>query len=576
MELTGKPFLIMKKTTRRMVGSAAQRFNILTACVIAELIRTTLGPFGFDKLIIDPVNEIIISNDGSTIMKNFEVRHPMARILDKLVRSMDDTVGDGSKTALILVGELLKKAQIQLMDEGVHPSSIIDGFEKVLEFFIEESEKIGMTINPNDDVLLKKVALTSIGGRFGPKVEEKLASIALQAIRYISEEKDGQLRIDVKNNINIVAVRGKSLSESEVIDGMAIVKELVSPELPKRIVDARIALIEPSIEHKLFKIADSKNVHLKMTGIAEQRQFRDEEYRILKEKVEKIIQSGANVVFARRELHEKIRPYLRKANILAASWVRGWDMEKIARATGAKIIKNLDYLTPEALGHAEIVEERELAHKNIIFIRGCKNPKAVTILLRAGIEHVLYESERRLYDAMYAIRDVLLKGKIVGGGGAFEMALSKRILEYSRQFSGREQLAIQTFARCLEIIPFTLAESAGLNPLDVITRLRQIHTSDNENAQWYGVDLENTLPKNMLEAGIYDPLSVKIQAIGAATEVALIILSIDDVLHAKPAEYEKTIEEEEYEEEMKQKMADIKEQILRSRSPTRRFTSPRK
>lgn len=567
MEQTGKPFLVMKKKSKRMVGSEAQRFNILTACVIAELIRTTLGPLGFDKLIIDPVNEIIITNDGSTIMKNFEVRHPMARIMDKLVRSMDDSVGDGSKTAIILVGELLKKAQIKLMDEGVHPSSIIDGYEKALDQALIEAEKLGYEINPNDDSVLEQVALTAIGGRFGEEVERKFARIAVKAIRYIAEEKDGQLHIDVKNNISVISKRGESLLESELLDGVAIDKEIASPTMPKRIEGARIAVIEPSIELKILKIVDTKNTRVEVSSLTQQRAFRNEDYRRLKAKVTKIIQSGANVVFARRDLHDKICPYLEKAGILAAKWVRGWDMEKIARATGAKIIKNLDYLTPEALGHAELVEERQLARSQVIFITGCKNPKAITILNRAGIEHLLYEGERRLMDAMYSVRDVLIKGKIVGGGGAFEMALSRRLKEYSRRLKGRERLAFETYANCLEVIPFTLAQSAGLSPLDVITRLRQVHSADTEEARWFGVNIEDIKPKNMLNARILDPLAVKIQAIGAASEVALIILGIDDVLHAQPGEYEKTIEEEEYEEEMKEKMEEVKRRARESRTP---------
>ncbi|MHA1300660.1 MAG: thermosome subunit beta [Candidatus Helarchaeota archaeon] len=556
MELTGRPMLIMKKKTQRMRGTEAQRFNILTACVIAELIRTTLGPHGFEKLIVDPVNDIIISGDGSTIMKNYDVRHPMAKIMDKLVRSMDTEVGDGSKTAMILVGEFLKKAQIELMDQGVHPSQIITGYQIAYEKVKELAENIAITIDPNNDEYLINLAKTSFGGKIPPELTDKFAKIALNTVKYVMEEKDGKKLVDIKNNVNIISIHGASLSETELIKGMAIKKELANPQMEKRIENAKIAVLEPSLELKKTKL---KAKILPGGSLKKLKAFRDEDFNLLKEKVEKIKQSGANVVFARREVHDKIHPYLIKAGIIAAKWVRGWDMEKIAKATGAEIVKNLDYLTPDSLGEAGVVEELKFGKEKVIYVRECRNPKAVTIVIRAGIEHLLYEAERKINDALYVLKSVIENNKIVGGAGAFEMELSRRLAQYATKFKGREQLAIITYAKALEIIPSTLIENAGLNVLDAMAELRKKHEENLENSKWFGVDILSKKPLNTLTAGIIDPLKIKITAIQAATDVTNLILGIDDVIYAQPAEYEKTIEEEEAEEELERRRREIEE-----------------
>ncbi|MHA1376949.1 MAG: thermosome subunit beta [Candidatus Helarchaeota archaeon] len=566
MELTGRPTLIMKKSTQRMRGTDAQRFNILTACVIAELIRTTLGPHGFEKLIVDPVNDIIISSDGSTIMKNYDVRHPMAKIMDKLVRSMDTEVGDGSKTAMILVGEFLKKAQIELMDQGMHPSQIITGYEIAYKRARELAEDIALTIDPNDEKTLLSLAKTSFGGKIPPELEEHFANIVLDTVKFIMEEKNETQVVDIKNNVNIVTIHGASLSDTELIRGMAIKKDLASPGMVKRIENAKIAVLEPSLELKKTKIGAKI---LPGGSLKRFTAFRDEDFKLLKEKFQKIIQSGANVVFARREVHDKIHPYLIKAGIMAAKWVRGWDIEKIAKATGAKIVKNLDYLTADSLGEAGIVEELKFGEKKVIFIRNCKNPKAVTIVVRAGIEHLLYETERKLNDALYVLKCAIENKKIVGGAGAFEAELSRQLLNYATKFSGKEQLAIQTYAKALEIIPSTLIENAGLNTIDIMADIRKKHEENSEDSKWYGVNILSNDPINTLTEKIIDPLKVKITAIQAATDVTKLILGIDDIIYAQPAEYEKTIEEEEAEEEIKHKLEELKEYRSRIRRKSR-------
>ncbi len=555
MEFTGKPTLIMKKTTQRMRGTDAQRFNILTACIIAELIRTTLGPHGFQKLIRDPVGDIIISQDGGTIMKNYDVRHPMAKIMDKLVRSMETEVGDGTKTAMILVGEFLKKAQIELMDQGVHPSQIISGYQIAVKKVNEIAEEIALTIDPNDEQILLSLAKTCFTQQFLPELEQKFAEFALQTIKYILEQKNGKKIIDIKNNVNIITIHGGSIVETELIKGMAIKKDFVSPLMPKRIENAKVAVLEPSLELKTTKI----KAKIRTKGLKQLKAFRDEDYNLLKEQAQKVIRSGANVIFARREVHDKIAPYLINSGIIAAKWVRGWDMEKIAKATGAKVVKNLDFFTPDTLGEAGVVEEITHGKEKVIYIRNCKNPKAVTIVIRGGIEHVLYEIERKLNDALYTIRNAIENKKIVGGAGAFEMELASQLRKYATKFSGREQLSIETYAKALEIIPHTLIENAGLNILDGISVLRKKHEEDSDNSKWFGVNINSIKPINTLSTGILDSLKIKLAAINAATDVVNLILGIDDVIYGLPGEYEKPIEEEEAEEEYQRKLEEMEE-----------------
>ncbi|NVM01464.1 MAG: thermosome subunit [Candidatus Helarchaeota archaeon] len=555
MEFAGRPTLIMKKTTQRMKGTEAQRFNILSACIIAELIRTTLGPHGFQKLIRDPVGDIIISQDGGTIMKNYDVRHPMAKIMDKLVRSMETEVGDGTKTAMILVGELLKKGQIELMDQGVHPSQIISGYQIAVKKVNEIAEKIALSIDPDDENTLLSLAKTCFTRKFLPELEQKFAEFALQTIKYIIEQKNGENIIDIKNNVNMITIHGGSIVETELIKGMAIKKDFVSPLMPKRIENAKIAVLEPSLELKTTKI----KAKIRTKGLKQLKAFRDEDYNLLKEKADKVIQSGANVVFARREVHDKIAPYLINAGIIAAKWVRGWDMEKIAKATGAKVVKNLDFFTPDTLGEAGIVEEIKHGKEKVIYVRNCKNPKAVTIVIRGGIEHILYEIERKLSDALYVIKNAIENKKIVGGAGAFETELARQLRKYAIKFSGREQLSIQAYAKALEIIPHTLIENAGLNVLDGLAALRKKHEEDSDNSKWFGVDINSIKPINTFSAGILDSLKIKLAAINAATEVVNLILGIDDVIYGLPGEYEKTIEEEEAEEEYQRKLEEMEE-----------------
>ena len=546
-----KPFLVMKKKTQRMLGNEAQRFNILTICVIAELIRTTLGPLGYDKLIIDPVNEIIITNHGGTIMKNFEVRHPAARLMDKLVRHMEDEVGDTTKTAMIYAGELLKKSQIQLMDEGVHQNIIINGYEKAGEKVLDFIKDLAVEEEISED-LLKKIVRTALNQRFDESLTKKIVNIVINAINYIKEEHDGKVKVSLKDNLHILAIRGKGDYDIELIKGMALDMKEDYPDQVKHVKNARIACIEPSIEFKKFKFSDMKKQSIKLNNIAELEKLEEEQLNYIKAKIQVMLDAGANVILTRRDLHYKLDPFLKKAGVLAAKWVKGWELEKVAKATGARLIKNLEYITPETLGKAELVEEIKIGNKNVIMIKGCENPKAVTILIRGSSDHVIYEAERRINNALHNVKNMLEDPTYIHGGGSVDIETSLKINEYSREFSGKEQLAIQTFAKCMEIIPYTLAESSGNNPSDVMTQLKTVHSSG--AGINFGVDLHSKKPRDMKAAGIIEPLKNKMEALQAAVELVCMILKIDDIIYTRPAEHEPTLEEEEAWEEFAKEM----------------------
>jgi len=546
-----QPFLVMKKKTQRMIGNEAQRFNILTVCVIAELIRTTLGPLGYDKLIIDPVNEIIISNHGGTIMKNFEVRHPAARLMDKLVRHMEDEVGDSTKTAMIYAGELLKKAQIKLMDEGVHQNIIINGYEKAVEKTLEIFKDLA-TQEEISEALLKKIVSTTLNQRFEDSLTKKIENIVLKAIDFIKEEHEGNVTVNLKDNLHILAIRGKTDYDIELIQGMAIDLKEDYPDQVKQVRNARIACIEPSIEFKKFKFSDMKKQSIKLNNIAELEKLNEEQLNYIKAKIQVMLDAGANVILTRRDLHYKLDPFLKKAGVLAAKWIKGWELEKIAKATGARLIKNLEYITPDTLGKAELVEEVKIGNKNVIMINGCENPKAVTILIRGSSNHIIYEAERRINNALKNVKNMLEDSKYIHGGGAVDIEASIKISEYARKFSGKEQLAIQIFAKCLEVIPYTLAESSGNNPSDVMTLLKSLHSSD--GGKNFGIDLHSKTPLDMKDAGIIVPLKNKVEALQAAVELVCMILKIDDIIYTRPAEHEPTLEEEEAWEEFAKDM----------------------
>lgn len=538
MSISDRPYkTILKRNVNRLKDADARETNIIASCVMAEVIRTTFGPQGMDKMIIDPVDEIIITNDGATVVKNFDKRHPMAKLLDMLVRAQDDETGDGTKTIVIYVGELLRKA-LELMDKGLSPSIIISGYQKAAEYATQILAENAITIDPSDDAILKQVAGTALLGKTIGDVE-LFTAIALQAVRQVSEMEDGRIKVNVKK-IAILAKPGESIHESQLIKGMAIEKEVCREDMPKKVANAKIAIIGPSIEAK--KPIQKSRISIQNPDLMSK--FKTQERQILRDTIDRILKLGVNVILSRRDFSEDAQLYLSLQNILVAQFVRGWDLEKIAEAIGAQLITDFQDIKPEYLGYAEVVEERKVGKDKVIFIRGCKDPKALCIYLRGGTEHIIYEAERRMNDALCVLRDVIEDQKILVGGGAIELEIAKKVREWANNFGGKEQLAIRAYADAFEVISRTLIENAGLNPFDILPSLREIHTQS-QDGPLYGFDVFSKKIANMRELGIYDAYRVKLHAIKAGNELACQILNIDDVIHAKPGEYETPEDEEE-------------------------------
>jgi len=528
----GQPILILKEGTSRRRGREAQRNNIMAARIIAEVLRSTLGPRGMDKMLIDSLGDITITNDGATILDEIEVEHPAAKMMVEVAKTQDDMVGDGTTTAVVLAGELLKRAE-ELLDQNIHPTVIVSGYRKAVQKAVEILNKIAVEISLEDKETLKKIALTSMASKAVGAAKDHLAEIAIDAVKQIVEERGGKRIADI-DNIQIIKKEGKSIFDTQLVNGIIIDKEVVHPGMPKRIAEAKIALLNCPLEVEKTEF----NAEIRIRDPTQMKAFLDQETRMLKEMVEKIKAVGANVVFCQKGIDDMAQHFLAKEGILAARRVKQSDMEKLARATGGRIVTNLDDLKTEDLGAAGLVEERKVGDDKMIFVEKCKNPRSVAILIRAGLERMVDEAERAMHDALSVVSDVIENNKIVAGGGAVEAEIAKHLRDYATTVGGREQLAIEAFAESIEIIPKTLAENAGLEPIDIMVELRAAH--EKTDGQFMGVDVYNGKIVNMYEKGVIEPLAVKEQAIKSAAEAASMILRIDDVIAAsKPKEEEK-------------------------------------
>jgi thermosome len=538
--LQGTPILILKEGTQRTVGRDAQRMNIMAAKVIAEAVRTTLGPRGMDKMLVDSLGDVVITNDGVTILKEMDVEHPAAKMIIEVAKTQENEVGDGTTTAVVLAGELLKKAE-ELLEQDIHPTVIARGYRMAAEKAMEILDEIAITIDIEDEETLKRVAATAITGKHAEYAVEHLAGLVVQAVKKVAEKTDEGYKVD-EDNIKIEKKHGGGVEDTELIDGIVIDKEVVHPGMPKRIKNAKIAVLKAALEVK----ETETDAEIRITDPEMLQKFIEQEERMIKDMVDKIVEAGANVVFCQKGIDDLAQYYLAKAGVLAVRRVKQSDIEKIAKATGAKIITDLRDIKPEDLGEAELVEERKVGDEEMVFITGCKNPKAVTILVRGGTEHVVDEVERSLTDAIKVVKAALESGKVVAGGGAPEIELSLKIKQWAPTLGGREQLAAEAFATALEIIPRSLAENAGLDPIDILVELRRAHE---EGKVTYGIDVFSGKVVCMKEKGVLEPLRVKKQAISSATEVAIMILRIDDVIAAKGIEKEKESGGEESESE---------------------------
>ena len=525
------PVLILKEGTSRTTGKEAQRNNVMAAKIIAETIKTTLGPRGMDKMLVSSFGDVSITNDGATIMKELDVQHPAAKMLVEVAKAQDNEVGDGTTTAVVLAGELLAKAE-NLLAQNIHPTLIIDGFKKASEKAHEVLENMAIPVSMNDERRLMDVAMTSMGSKSVTVAKEHFAKLAVEAVRQVAEEKDGKIKADV-DLIKVLKKHGKSLDETELVKGMVIDKEVAYSQMPKTIENAKIALLNAKLEIEKTEFDAKINIDTP----EQMKLFLDEEERMLKEMVDKIAEVGANVVFCEKGIDDIALHFLAKKGILAVKNVSSSDMEKLARATGGKIIASIKDLTVDVLGEAKTVEEVKIGEDKLVYVKECKNPKAVTIVIRGGTEHVVDEAERSLHDAFCVVRNAVEDGKIVAGGGAPEAEVAKQLREYAVKVGGREQLAIEAFADAVESIPLTLAENAGLDPIDIMVALRAKH--ENAASPAYGVDVFSGEIRDMLELNVVEPLRVKQQVIKSATEAANMILKIDDLIAAKGLEKEK-------------------------------------
>jgi len=547
MEVTtepmGVPVLILKEGTQRTAGRDALRTNIMAVRAVAETLRTTYGPKGMDKMLVDTLGDVTITNDGATILDKMDVQHPAAKMLVQIAKGQDEEVGDGTKTAVIFAGELLRFAE-ELLDKNIHPTLIVSGFRKALEESIKKLYEIAEPIDVNDEEILRKVATTSLTSKAVHGVREYFAEIAVKAVRQIAEKRGDKYYIDL-DNIQIIKKHGGSLLDTQLVYGVVLDKEVVHPGMPRRIENAKIALLDTPLEVEKPEI----DAEIRITDPSQMRAFLEEEEEILKKMVNKMADVGANVVICQKGIDEVAQHFLAKKGILAVRRVKRSDMEKLERATGGKIISNIDDLKPEDLGEAELVEEKKVGEDKMVFIQGCKNPKAVSILVRGGLERLVDEAERALRDALAATADAIKDSKIVAGGGAVEIELARHLKRTARTVGGKEQLAIEAFARALEGLAMALAENAGLDPVEIIMKLRAAH--ETEYGKWMGINVFTGDISNMKELGVIEPVSIKANALKAGTEVATLILRIDDIIAATRAskEEEKGKGPEEREEE---------------------------
>ncbi|MBI5797954.1 TCP-1/cpn60 chaperonin family protein [Candidatus Woesearchaeota archaeon] len=511
-----QPIYILPENTQRYLGKDAQRNNIMAAKLVAETVRTTLGPKGMDKMIVDSIGDITVTNDGVTILKEMQIEHPAAKMIVEVAKTQDEQVGDGTTTAVILAGELLKNAE-KLLDQNIHPTVITKGYSMASEHAQTTLKKLAENISINDKETLLKIAITSMIGKHGA-AKEKLAKILLEAVLEVAE--GSKINMD---NIKLEKKVGGGMEDSELVHGIIIDKERVNSEMPSRIEYAKIALLDGALEIK----APETETKVQISDPAQLQAFLDQEEKILKFMVQKIIDAGANVVFCQKGIDDVAQYYLAKAGIIAARRVKKSDMEKLARATGAKIVNKVSELTAIEIGTAGIVEEIKVNDEELIYIKDCKNPKAVTILVRGGTEHVVDEIERAMVDSLSCLIAAVQIGKVVGGAGAIEIELARELRKFATSLSGREQLAVLSFADAVEVVPRTLAENAGLDPIDILTELKAKHDA---GIKWAGIDVLSGKIMDSWSNGVIEPLKIKTQAVKSASEVAELILRIDDVI----------------------------------------------
>lgn len=515
-----QPIFILPEGYQRTMGKDAQRNNIMAAKLVAETVRTTLGPKGMDKMLVDSLGDVVVTNDGVTILDEMQIEHPAAKMIVEIAKTQEDEVGDGTTTAVVFAGELLKNAE-RLLDQEVHPTVIAKGYRMGADQSMKILNEMAENVDETNEDILKNIAVTAMTGKGAEAGKEMLAELAVKSVKQVVDKEDG-IEIDM-DNIKVEKKVGGAIEESELVQGIVLDKERVHSSMPRQVKDAKIALLDAALEIKDTE-TDAK---IQINDPSQLQAFVDQEEKMLKNMVDSVINSGAKVVFCQKGIDDIAQHFLAKAGIYAVRRVKKSDMDKLARATNAKVVSQVKELSSEDLGYAGTVIEKKTGDEEMTYVKDCKNPRAVTLLVRGGSEHVADEVERAVKDALGDISAALRVGKVVAGGGAPEIELAKKLREFSNSLSGREQLAVNAFADAVEIIPRTLAENAGLDPIDMLTELKSRH---DKGEKWAGLDVFSGSVVDSWQAGVMEPLKIKTQAIKSASEVTELILRIDDVI----------------------------------------------
>ncbi|MCW4001299.1 MAG: thermosome subunit beta [Candidatus Bathyarchaeota archaeon] len=513
--------MVLREGSKRSRGRDAQHGNIMAAKVVAESVRSALGPKGMDKMLVDSFGDVTITNDGRTILDEMDIQHPAAKMLVEVAKTQDKEAGDGTTTSVIVAGELLSRAE-ELIDKDIHPTVIIEGYKQAAEKALATLEKIALTVDASKPEYLRKVAITAMGSKIVSEHKEHLADIAVKAMLAVAEKTAEGMKADV-DDVKVEKKTGESLADTHLINGIVLDKEIVHSGMPKRLENAKIALLDASMENEKPEVDAKINIE----NPAQIEAFLKQEEIMLKALVDKVAVSGANVVVCQKGIDDMAQHFMARKGIVAIRRAKKSDMEKLARATGGKIISNIDALSASDLGYAALVEERKTGDDKMTYIEGCKNPKSVTLLIRGANQRLTAEAERSIHDALCVIRDIIEDPRVVAGGAAPEMEMANQLKKYAQTLSGREQFAVRVFADSLEAIATTLAENAGLDPVDLLTQLRAAH----EKGQvWAGINVLEGKVGDMTKLNIYEPLTVKKQIIKSANEAASMILKIDDVI----------------------------------------------
>ncbi|HLA46867.1 MAG TPA: thermosome subunit beta [Thermoplasmata archaeon] len=521
----GTQIYVLKEGTRRDRGKGAQFNNIAAAKAVADAVRSTLGPRGMDKMLVDSLGDVVITNDGVTILKEIDIEHPAAKMLVEVAKTQDEEAGDGTTTAVILAGELLKRAE-DLIDQNIHPTVIASGYRLAADKAREILEKVATKVTIKDTQILTNVATTAMASKSASGHKDHLADIVVKAVTTVAERRaDGSYYVD-DDDIQITKKQGGSIADTNLVEGIIVDKERVHPGMPAQVDNAKIALIDVALEVKKTEI-DAK---IEITDPSQLQAFLSEEENMLRRMVETVKKSGANVVFCQKGIDDLAQHFLAKEGIYSVRRVKKSDMEKLGKATGGKVVTKLDELSKEDLGNAKLVYEKKIGDDQMTFVTGCKNPRAVSILIRGGTEHVVDEVERSLEDAQSVVACAVEDGKVITGGGASATEIALGLRDYASSVGGREQIAMESFADAIEVIPRTLAENAGLDPIDTLIELRKQHKKGNRTA---GVNVFTGKVSDMKKENVVEPIRVGSQAISSATDAAVMILRIDDVIAAK-------------------------------------------